>query len=176
MKNQYERRSQTWLSRRSNTLFRLKSKIRLTQDQIDSISLAICKSIPGAQICFGADREISALLVDYWCTNTDLWHDGNAQKIVSDAASLATLNSGLRFTASAFSISDQVEVYNYFVWRQKLWLTNQSQENIENIDTGRLSMKVGKLWCMVAPPIFTTDSEFLTMLIPRYPKLDRLAD
>jgi len=192
MKEQYERRTKTWLPRRSNTIIRLKTNSRMMDDQLDKLCLAFCNGVQGTQTCFGADREISILVIDYWCTNTDLWHNGDTQKIVSDSASLASLTLGMRFTASVFSISDQVEVYNYFVWRQKTWVTNQAQEqtrsalghdliqglslSLEKPHTGRIAMKIGKLWSMVSPPLFTQDTDFMTMLIPRYPKLDSLAD
>jgi hypothetical protein len=191
MRYQYEMRTESWLQRRSNTIIRLKTETPLTVEEIDKISLHFCKKVCGTQTCFGADREISILLIDYWCVNTDLWHGGNVQKVVSEASSIATLLTGKVFTASTFSISDQLEVYNYFVWRQKLWVTNQAQSKsrealghdriqglslrMENPDTGRLAMKVGRLWSMVSPPLFTVDSDFMTMLIPRYPKLDNLA-
>ena len=158
--------------------------------EIDMVCLDFCHKVPGTQTCFGADREISVLLIDYWSINSDLWYNGDVQKVVSTSSSIASIATGYVFSASAFSISDQVEVYNYFVWRQKMWLTNQAQQEaregighdltqglslrLENPDTGRLAMKVGKLWSMVSPPVFTEQSDFMTMLIPRYPKLDQL--
>jgi tRNA(His) guanylyltransferase len=190
MKDRYENRSKSWLQRRSNTIIRVKTNKQMQVSEIDKVCLEFCKSVPGTQMCFGADREISVLLIDYWSKDSDLWFNGDVQKIVSKASSIASVATGLLFSSVCFSISDQVEVYNYFVWRQKVWITNQAQEktrsaighdltqglslSLENPDTGRLAMKLGRQWNMLSPPVFTLDSDFLTMLIPRYPKLDNL--
>ena len=78
------------------------------------------------------------LLTDFDNINTDAWFDGQVQKIVSVAASMATAEFNWQldqlseeelinvnwncelafFDARVFTIPDPIEVENYFIWRQ----------------------------------------------------------
>jgi len=146
MKSQYEQRTRTWLPRRTYTIIRLDGKsfhtftrgMKRPYDEIfmgmmDKTALSLCTEIQGAQIAYVQSDEISILLTDFDKITTDAWFDGQVQKIVSVAASMATgfFNSYINyntddsqkkmafFDARVFTIPDPIEVENYFIWRQK---------------------------------------------------------
>lgn len=107
----------------------------------------LCKNIQGAKFGYVQSDEISILLTDYDSIQTDAWFDGNLQKMASIAASIATVRfNQLRmmrachegsdvdgyldmddldkfklamFDARVFQIPSQIEVINYFIWRQQ---------------------------------------------------------
>jgi tRNA(His) guanylyltransferase len=91
----------------------------------------LCQQIQGARIGYTQSDEISLLLTDFATRQTEAWFDGNVQKIVSIAASLATAKfnecrpavgvSGRLafFDARVFTIPQDLEVINYFLWRQR---------------------------------------------------------
>ena len=57
---------------------------------MDETAKYLCKNIQGAEIGFVQSDEISILMTDFNTHQTDAWFDGNIQKIVSVAASMAT--------------------------------------------------------------------------------------
>ena len=59
-------------------------------DDMDETTKYICKNIQGAKFGYVQSDEISILLTDYDDVKTDMWFDGNIQKMVSVAASMAT--------------------------------------------------------------------------------------
>lgn len=139
MKDSYENRTRYALPRRTYTIIRLDGKAFHTYTRglnrpydaplmLDMAATAtfLCKEIAGTCMAYTQSDEISLLLMDFGTTKTQAWFDGNIQKIVSISASLATAKfNELRpgklafFDSRVFTISDPVEVRNYFVWRQK---------------------------------------------------------
>ena len=103
---------------------------KTTQDLVNNIQ--------GAVFGYGQSDEISIFLKDYDTYDTQAWFDGQVQKIVSVAASLATafFNNHARqlgigeklafFDARAFSLPAH-EVTNYFIWRQQDFHRNSIQ-------------------------------------------------
>ncbi len=98
----------------------------------------LCGEIQGAVLAYTQSDEISLLLQDFESTSTQPWFDGNLQKIVSISAGMASVHfhtvldstgaiMGHTFDARAFSLSDPVEVANYFVWRQRDAVRNSIQ-------------------------------------------------
>jgi len=143
MKEQYEQRTRTYLPRRTYTIIRLDGKAfhtftRGMEEPYDEnfaatmnyTALDLCANIQGCKMGYVQSDEISLLLTDFATITTDAWFDGQVQKIVSVAASMATgyfnyhldawqpINPAF-FDARVFTIPDPVEVENYFVWRQK---------------------------------------------------------
>jgi len=109
---------------------------------IDSTAEALLREIQGSCLAFTQSDEISILATDFKEDTTEAWFDNNLQKVVSVAASIATAEFNKQrmlrlrfdfqeiadalscrrqatFDARAFTISDPVEVENYFIWRQK---------------------------------------------------------
>lgn len=144
MKDQYESRTRYFLPRRTYTIVRVDGKafhtftkavkcekpfdIRL-EAAMNTAGLALCKELQGVQLAYLQSDEISLLLTDFESIYSDAYFDGNVQKIVSVAASIATGAFNLasyswtkrlaHFDARVFTIPDPVEVENYFIWRQQ---------------------------------------------------------
>ncbi|MGC4046177.1 MAG: tRNA(His) guanylyltransferase Thg1 family protein [Armatimonas sp.] len=143
MKRLYERRTQTELPRRTYTLLRIDGRAFHTYTKgcarpydsdlmadMDATAQALCGAIDGARFGFVQSDEISLLLTDFDGLGSEAWFDGNIQKIVSVAASLATahfnaarasrdMDSLACFDARVWTIPEAAEVANYFIWRQQ---------------------------------------------------------
>lgn len=167
MKGHYERRAQSYLPRRTHTLIRLDGKAFHTytrgltrpydkqlMDDMTETAQFLCQEIQGARVAFTQSDEISVLLTDFATRQTEAWFDGNVQKIVSVAASIATAKfNELRpgklalFDARVFTIPDELEVINYFLWRQRDATRNSismlaqahfSQKRLHGLSTGAM--------------------------------------
>jgi tRNA(His) guanylyltransferase len=135
MKSQYEDRTRYLLPRRTHTILRIDGKAFHTftrgcakpfdydlMDAMDTAAIALCREAMGVRCGYGQSDEYSFLLTDFDTIHTESWFDGNIQKIVSVAASIFTESfprDGANFDARIFTIPDQIEVQNYFVWRQQ---------------------------------------------------------
>ena len=135
----YEDAYRTTLPRRTYTLLRLDGKAfhsylrgcrRPFDEQfmadMDAVAEALCTEVSGAAFAYTQSDEISLLVTDFASLQTQPWFGGVVAKVLSVSASLATavLNErrpGRRalFDARVFTLSDPVEVANYFLWRQR---------------------------------------------------------
>lgn len=99
-------------------------------DAMNAVGEALCREMAGAVFAYTQSDECSVLLTDFGAPGTEPWFGGTVQKIVSIAASTATVafndayavkNDGRRatFDARVFTIPDPVDVANYFLWRQR---------------------------------------------------------
>ena len=115
---------------------------------------ALCQDISTAVLAYGQSDEISLLLIDFANFDTQQWFDGKVQKIVSTAASRATLifNKMLSYLCRQAELDDQRELFrhleqkqhqamfdarvfstpqrdvvNYFIWRQQDAIRNSVQ-------------------------------------------------
>jgi tRNA(His) 5'-end guanylyltransferase len=143
MKEQYESRTKYFLPRRTYTLIRLDGKAfhtftkgferpydKFLMDAMDYTTKMLCENVQGCKVGYVQSDEISLLLTDFDKITTSAYFDNNIQKIASITASMATafFNEYMRdngitkklafFDSRVFSISDPIEVENYFVWRQ----------------------------------------------------------
>ena len=139
MKEFYENRTRNFLPRRTYTIIRVDGKAfhsytrglvrpfdeKLVND-MDETACYMCKNIQGAKFAFVQSDEISVLLTDFEGLTTDAWFDGNIQKMASISASLATAkfnelrpNKIALFDSRVFTIPSDIEVENYFIWRQQ---------------------------------------------------------
>lgn len=104
MKENYEKRSQTHLTRRIPVIIRLDGKAFHTwtkkanldipfdeefREDMLQIAIYLCENIQGAKMAYTQSDEISILVTDYAKFNTQAWFDYNTQKITSVSASLA---------------------------------------------------------------------------------------
>lgn len=157
MKDFYEDRTRIKLPRRTYTIIRIDGKAFHTYtkgmqrpfddgliEDMDETTAYLCKNIQGVKFGYVQSDEISLLLTDFDDLTTDMWFDGNLQKMASIAASMATAKfNQLRtlrrmvelhdyeimgvveetklamFDARVFQISSPIEVENYFIWRQQ---------------------------------------------------------
>lgn len=142
IKSQYENRTRYFLPRRTYTIIRLDGKAfhNYTKDcerpfdkvliyAMDETANFLCQEIQGARMAFVQSDEISILLTDFEKPTTAAWYDGNIQKITSISAAMATACFNRKrqeqgfdklafFDSRVFTIPDQTEVENYFIWRQ----------------------------------------------------------
>lgn len=92
---------------------------------MDEVMQALCEEISGAALGYAQSDEISVLYTDFGSTGTEPWFGGVLAKQTTIAASLATAVLNERrggralFDARAFTLTDPVEVANYFLWRQR---------------------------------------------------------
>lgn len=92
---------------------------------MDAVAEALCAEISGAAFAYTQSDEISILVTDFSALGTQPWFGGVVAKVLSVSASLATAVLNERrpgralFDARVFTISDPVEVANYFLWRQR---------------------------------------------------------
>lgn len=93
---------------------------------MDAVAEALCAEITGSVFAYTQSDEISILVTDFASEQTEPWFGGVVAKQLSVSASLATavLNErrpGRRalFDSRVFTLSDPVEVANYFLWRQR---------------------------------------------------------
>ena len=171
MKAQYEDRYRFMLPRRTYTMVRVDGRAfhsycrglarpfdTVLMDHMNATAVRLCDSMQGACFAFVQSDEISVLLTDFEKPDTEAWFDGNLQKIVSIAASLATAEfnthrdrhgfpSTATFDGRAFTIPDPVEVENYFIWRQQDATRNSismaaqahfSHARLQGIDSNRM--------------------------------------
>jgi len=160
MKENFEVRTRQYLPRRTYTILRLDGKcfgnftkgMKRPYDErfirtMDNTAKFLCEEIQGCKMGYAQSDEISLLLTDFENITTDAWFDGQVQKMVSVAASMATakFNAVINydvddsqkkmafFDARVFTIPDPVEVENYFVWRQKDAVRNSLQMHAQSL-------------------------------------------
>ena len=125
MKNNYENRSKTYLTRRVPVCLRLDGRafhtftrgLKRPYDEIfhnamNDTLMYLCKNIQGCKIGYTQSDEITLLLVDYDTITTDAWFDYSVQKMCSIAASMATLafNKSLAKSVDKFFIENIKDV------------------------------------------------------------------
>ena len=104
MKNNYENRAKTYLTRRMPVIIRLDGKafhtftkgLKKPYDEIfhntmNATMKYLCENIQGCKLGYTQSDEITLLLTDYDTLDTDAWFDNNVQKICSVSASMATM-------------------------------------------------------------------------------------
>lgn len=158
MKEFYENRYRFMLSRRTFTIIRLdgKSFSKYTKglkkpfdygliEDMNNTVVYLCENIQGVKFGYCQSDEITLVLTDFDTLKTDLWFDGNIQKMASISASLATAKfNQLRYIRSfntiipfpnpldvldksklacfdsrVFQIAYIDEVINAVLWRQR---------------------------------------------------------
>jgi tRNA(His) 5'-end guanylyltransferase len=104
MKENYEKRARTYLTRRTPVAIRIDGKAFHTftkgfNKPFDEILVAtmqrtmkyLCENIQGAVFGYCQSDEITIILQDYATLTTDAWFDYQVQKMCSVAASMATM-------------------------------------------------------------------------------------
>lgn len=104
MKENYEKRARTYLTRRTPVAIRIDGKAFHTftkgfSKPFDEVLVAamqqtmkyLCENIQGAVFGYCQSDEITIILQDYATLTTDTWFDYQVQKICSVAASMATM-------------------------------------------------------------------------------------
>ena len=139
IKSNYENRAKTYLPRRSYTIIRIDGKAFSNYTKglerpfdsgfihdMDETAIYLCKNIQGAKFGFVQSDEISILLTDFDNLHTDAWFDGNIQKIVSIAASMATSKFNqlrwMRYVNERFNQTTDSVSWDWFEGMRKLKL------------------------------------------------------
>lgn len=92
---------------------------------MDEVTAVLCRQVSGTVLAYTHSDEVSLLLADFGSVHTEPWFGGTVQKMASVSASIATMAlNALRpgfplFDSRVFTIPSQVEVANYFIWRQR---------------------------------------------------------
>jgi tRNA(His) guanylyltransferase len=162
MKNFYENRSQTYLTRRVPVMMRLDGKSFHTYTKnlerpydlrlmriMDDTAIALCEQIQGAKMAFVQSDEITILITDYETIKTAAWFDYNVQKMTSISASIATaaFNNGMyldeeifasmskvaHFDSRVWQVPDIREVADCFIWRQQDATRNSIQMGAQQL-------------------------------------------
>jgi tRNA(His) 5'-end guanylyltransferase len=157
LKSNYENRTKTFLTRRSYHFIRLDGKafhtytknckrpydLELMED-MDLTAKYILERVQGAKCAFVQSDEITILFTDNDSINTEMFFDGNIQKIVSTTASMAGAKFNQRrmkrlgrvleddeplaaFDSRVFTVPDFGEVPNIIIWRQLDAIKNSVQ-------------------------------------------------
>jgi tRNA(His) guanylyltransferase len=162
MKEFYETRTKLLLPRRTYTIIRIDGKAFHTYtrglerpfdekliNDMDETAMYLCENIQGAKFAFVQSDEISILLTDFEKLQTNAWFDGNIQKITSISASFATAKfNQLRpdkialFDSRVFTIPSNVEVENYFIWRQQDTVRNSISSVAQSLYSNKELHKV----------------------------------
>lgn len=125
---------------------------------------ALCEEIQGAEFGYVQSDEISVLYTDFQSLQSQTWFGGVQAKQISIAAATATaaficndieerVHRGRlpTFDARVFTMSDPVEVANYFLWRQKdatrnsIMMVGQSQfshKELHGVNTNQVQDKL----------------------------------
>ena len=141
----YENISRIYLTRRTPVIIRIDGKafhsftrgfakpfddilIKSMQDT----SKYLCKNIMGCKLAYTQSDEISLLLIDYEKLGTQAWFDNNLQKMVSVAASMATM------AFNKFFMREVLE--EEFEWKagftpQSVMIQERHQKYIDNLKT-----------------------------------------
>lgn len=111
MKEFYENRSKTYLTRRTPVIIRLDGKAfhsftkgfkrpydEIFHEAMNETLRYLCKNIQGCKIGYTQSDEITLLLTDYEKLTTDAWFGYSIQKMCSVAASMATMAFNKYFT------------------------------------------------------------------------------
>lgn len=125
MKDYYENRSKTYLTRRVPVLLRLdgchfhtftkglkKPYDSLFIEVMQKTTKSLCESIQGCKFGYVESDEISLLLTDYDTLQTDAWFDYSVQKICSVAASMAAMFFNKHLKECALQEFDDKDYYN----------------------------------------------------------------
>jgi tRNA(His) 5'-end guanylyltransferase len=92
---------------------------------MDTVAEALCQEITGSVFAYTQSDEVSVLVIDFASEQTEPWFGGVVAKQLSITAALATAVLNERrpgralFDSRVFTLSDPVEVANYFLWRQR---------------------------------------------------------
>jgi tRNA(His) 5'-end guanylyltransferase len=103
IKNNYESRSRTYLTRRTPIIIRLDGKAFHTYtrgldkpfdegliEDMQQTAIYLCQNIQGAKCAYVQSDEISILVTDYDTLTTDAWFNYEVQKMTSISASITT--------------------------------------------------------------------------------------
>ena len=127
MKENYENRSKTCLTRRVPVIMRLDGRafhsltkqMRKPFDDIlvktmQDTMLDLCKNVQGCVLGYTQSDEITLVLVDYKTLESEAWFDYQVQKIVSIGASIATLSFNKHFAENVAEMTTSTDEFKAY--------------------------------------------------------------
>ncbi len=117
----YENISRIYLTRRTPIIIRIDGKAfhsftrgfakpfdDILVKSMQNTAKYLCENIMGCKLAYTQSDEISLLLVDYEKLETQAWFDNNLQKMVSVAASMATMAFNKAFVENYYNFEGNV--------------------------------------------------------------------
>lgn len=127
MKENYEMRARSYLTRRTPVIIRLdgchfhtftkgfnKPFDKVLNKTMQDTAEYLCKNIQGCKYAYTQSDEISLLLIDYDTFDTDAWFDYQIQKICSVSASLATLAFNKFYSENIAEYTDSTDEFKKY--------------------------------------------------------------
>ena len=121
MKENYEIRARSYLTRRTPVIIRIDGKAfhtftkgfmkpfdKLLMNSMWDTMKYLCENIQGCVLGYTQSDEISLLLIDYKNLESSAWFDYQVQKVCSVAASMATMRFNSVFGSRQVSISNSI--------------------------------------------------------------------
>lgn len=143
MKENYEMRSRSYLTRRTPVIIRIDGKAfhtftrgfnkpydKLLMTTMQETTKFLCENIQGCVLGYTQSDEISLLLIDYKNLKSDSWFDYQIQKVCSISASIATLAFNRIFEEFSSSIDPALWGFDKFTTEQE-FIDNDFSEELE---------------------------------------------
>lgn len=143
MKENYENRSKTYLTRRTPVIIRLDGKAFHTltkhfskpydivfHNTMEYTMKYLCENIQGCKIGYTQSDEITLLLTDYDTLTTDAWFDYSVQKLCSISASMATMAFNKALLKNVRLYEDE---YNNSFTPQSVEMQQKHKQYVENL-------------------------------------------
>lgn len=173
MKENYENRSKTFLTRRTPVIIRLDGKAFHTYTRglnkpfdeglisdMEATTQYLCENIQGAKLGYCQSDEISILLTDFDDVRTQAWFDYQVQKMTSISASMAASKfNQLRMvrmlidTGSSYASDSRVATFNLANFDSRTF--NVPKEEIANYFLARQKDAVKNSIAMLAQSLYS---------------------
>ena len=154
MKENYEERNRTYLTRRTPVAIRIDGKAfhtftkgfdkpfdRVLGDTMAKTMKYLCENIQGCVLGYTQSDEITLILVDYKKLTSDAWFDYQVQKMCSVAASMATMAFSKYFQQAIDKF--YLDNSDYYEYDEDRW---NSEENEELCRTYERAFKKGAMF------------------------------
>lgn len=142
MKENYENRAKTYLTRRTPVIIRLDGKAfhtftrgfnrpfdEVLSNAMNRTMQYLCENIQGCVLGYTQSDEITLVLIDYMNLNSDGWFDYNVQKMCSISASMATMafNRYFEDEVSSWRASNWIDTTEYSEQLDKAYIVAQTR-------------------------------------------------
>ena len=144
MKENYENRSKTYLTRRTPVIIRLDGKAfhsftkhfnkpydDVFHKAMNATLKFLCANIQGCKLGYTQSDEITLVLTDYDTLTTAAWFDYSVQKLCSISASMATL---------AFNKAFEAEASKFFENYSEAWHTSDAEDKLYDAYTKAINI------------------------------------
>ncbi len=156
MKENYEERNRTYLTRRTPVAIRIDGKAfhtftkgfdkpfdKILGDAMAKTMKYLCENIQGCVLGYTQSDEITLILIDYKKLTSDAWFDYQVQKMCSVAASMATMAFNKYFKENVDELYDEYFQYSYNnscdeIYSLDIYMKEKCQAYYKAIDKGAM--------------------------------------